>query len=57
MMTAFARTIILYFLIMVGLMHTELRIYFHEQMHMIRHDLHLNDINMVLIADFLYEFL
>ena len=38
-------------------MNTELRIYFHEQMYVVRHDPHLNDIDMVLIADFLYEFL
>ena len=38
-------------------MYAKLRVYLHEQMHMVRHDFHLYVVDTKLIADFLYEFL
>ena len=36
-------------------MDTELWVYFHEQMHMVWHNFHLNDVDVVVITDFFYE--
>ena len=38
-------------------MDTELWVYLHEQMYMVRHDFHLYDVDAKLVANFLYEFL
>ena len=37
-------------------MDADLRVYLHKQMHVIRHDFHLYDVDAELIADFSYEF-
>ena len=37
-------------------MYAKLRVYLHEQMHMLGHDFHLYDVDAKLIADSLYEF-
>lgn len=36
-------------------MDTELWVYFHEQMHMVWHNFHLNDVDAIFITDFFYE--
>jgi len=36
-------------------MDAELWVYLHEQMHMIWHDFHLNDVDTVFVTDFFYE--
>ncbi len=38
-------------------MYAKLRVYLHEQMHMVWHDFHLYDVDVKRIADILYEFL
>ena len=37
-------------------MDSELRVHFHKQMHMIRHDLHLDDVDAKFLTGFLYQF-
>ena len=37
-------------------MDSELWVYFHEQMYMVRHDFHLYDVDTELLTNFLYEF-
>ena len=36
-------------------MNTKLRIYFHEQMYMVRHDFHLYDVDAIFLANSLYQ--